>query len=114
MIRTELREESSSRPGTMRLIAASGIDYLPHHGELHRERRSPAGCAVHVDLPGMFLNDAVGHREPQPGATTVAGLCRRLVLGGKEWIVDATDVFLGDTRAGVGNDDSHVVAVVGA
>ena len=50
------------------------------------------GRALHADLAGMFLDDAVGHRQSQPGSPGVAGL--GLVLGGEEWIVDAMDVFL--------------------
>src|SRR5271165_1878959 len=101
MIKTEPGEENSPRPGVIRLTTASGIDRLPYHGEFHGERRASAGLAVHADLPGMFLNNAVGHGKSQPGAAALAGLGRGLVLGGEEWIVDAVNMFLRDTRTGV-------------
>src|SRR5271166_1637150 len=114
MINTEPREVNSSLPGAIRPTAVSGIDRLPHHGKFHRERRASAGLAVHANLPGVFLNDAVGHRKSQSSTTAMAGLRRGLVLGCEKWIVDAVNMFLRDTRARVGNDDLHIMAVIGA
>src|SRR5208282_913190 len=109
MIRTEPSEENSARAGAIRLMAVSGIDRLPHQGEFHREGSALAGLAVHTDLPGVLLNDAVGHGKPQPGATTVAGFRLGLVLGGEKRIVDAVNMFLRDARTGVGNYHLHLV-----
>src|SRR5271157_2875799 len=114
MINTEPSEANSSLPAAIRPTAVSGIDRLPQHGKFHRERRTSAGPAVHANLPGVFLNDAVGNGKSQPSTTAVASLRRGLVLGCEKWIVDAVNMFLRDTRARVGNDDLHVVAVIGA
>src|SRR5271157_1829073 len=100
-IRIDPSEENSSRPGTVRLRAVSGIDCLPHQGEFHDEGGAHPGLAVHADFSGVLLNDAVGHGKTQPGAAAVAGLGLRLVLGSEKWIVDAMNVFLRNARAGV-------------
>src|SRR5271157_6053844 len=109
MISTEPRAPVCSRPVSMRLIMASGIDDLPHHGEFHGERRAVARRALDVDLAGVFLNDAVGHRQPQPGTAGIAGLGLR--LGGEERVVDAMNVFLRDAAARVRYGHAHVVPV---
>ncbi len=51
------------------MTAASDIDRLPRQREIEVERGAFAGSAFHPDLPGMFLDDAVGHRQAQPGAS---------------------------------------------
>ncbi len=33
------------------------------------------GLAVHANLAGVFLNDAVGDGKAQPGAAAVAAVC---------------------------------------
>src|SRR5271165_3104988 len=100
----------SSRALSRRLIIVSGIYDLPEHREFHGERGALSGCAVHVNFAGMFLDDAVRHREPQPRTAGIAAL-GLLVLGGEERIVNAMNVLLRNTTAGVGHSDAHVVAV---
>src|SRR5208337_5463097 len=95
-ISTDPAEASSSRPRAFRLTTASGIHGLSDQGEFHGEGRASSGLAVHADLAGVLLDDAVGDREPQSGAARVPGF--GLVLGGEEGIVDAVYVLLGDTR----------------
>src|SRR4051812_38433338 len=82
-----------------RVTATSDIDRLSHHWEFHVEAGALAGLALHTDLAGVFLDDAVGDREPEAGAT--AATLRRTILGGEEWIVNAMNMFGRDARASV-------------
>src|SRR5438270_13423933 len=94
--------------------AASDIYSLPafHHGKLEMEGGTFTRLALHAYLPGMLLNDAVGHGESQAGAAPLplAGGSR---LGGEEWIVNALDVLLRDANARVRNHYVHAVSVGG-
>src|SRR2546430_1821915 len=65
---------------------------LPYQRELQMKRGAHSRPAIHVDLAGMFLDDAVGHRQPQSGAA-ILPITARSVLGGEKWIVDALDVL---------------------
>src|SRR5258708_20039484 len=94
IIRTEPVVTTST--GRRLNTAASDIDCLPDHGEFEMKGRTLAGMAFHPDLPSVFLNDSIGHREPQPCA-----FLRRRGLGGKKRIVDPADLFSTDPRARV-------------
>src|SRR5271169_4448724 len=109
MISTEPIELVSSRPVAVRLMVASGIDDLSYHREFHGERCALSRRTLYVDLSGVFLNDAVGYRQPQAGAAGMAGL--GFGLGGEKRIVDAMNVFLRDAAAGVRHRDADVVPV---
>src|ERR1022692_1117691 len=97
----------------MRPTASSGIDRLSQHGKLHDECRALTGRAGHTDLAGMFLDDAVGHRQPQTCATAVSRL-GLFALGGEEWIIDAMDMLLRDSCARIRHFHLHVMAIGGA
>src|SRR5271165_558839 len=101
----------SSLLSAKRPIIASGIDDLSDHRKFHRERRTIARRAVHMNLARMLLNDAVRYRQPEPRAAAVPGL--GFVLGGEERIIDAVNVLLRDAAASVGHRDLHVVPVAG-
>ena len=53
-----------------------------------------ADSALHVNLAGVFLDNAVGNRESQPRAAAIAGL--RSGLGRKERIVDTLQMLRSD------------------
>src|SRR5580765_7342344 len=99
IIRIAPIELVSSRLPADRLIMASGIDDLSDHRKFHGERRAGSRRAVHTNLAGVLLDDAVGHGQAQSGASAVAGL--RFVLGGEERIVDAVNVLLSNSASGV-------------
>src|SRR5262245_58995503 len=60
--------------------------------------------AVHVDGPAVLLQDPIGYRQAQAGATPDP-------LGGEEGVVDALDVLALDAVAGVPHlgDDAVLV-----
>src|ERR1051326_2418267 len=60
------------------------------------EGRAVAGRAVDADAAGVFLNDAVRHRQTKTG--TLANALRRV-----ERIVNLRDVLRGDADAGIGD-----------
>ena len=65
------------------------------------------GARNGFDGAAVFLNDAVGHGEPEPRAFFRG-------LGGKERIVDAAQMFGRDAVAGIDHfDDDAVFAVRG-
>src|SRR3954469_19033699 len=70
---------------------------LADHGEFQMERGACAGRALHVDLASVFLDDAVAHGEAESGAAAFAyAAC---ILRGKEWLVDAAQIFRLDAGA---------------
>src|SRR5438552_13078733 len=97
--------------GFLANITASDMHSLSrsHHGKLQMEGRPFARPALHTNLPGMFLNDAVSDRESEARAAlrsrTVGGFC------GEKGIVNPVNVFLRDAAAGIGNHDVHAAAV---
>src|ERR1700692_2394547 len=111
-ISTEPGNAKSSRPIAVRPTATSGIDRLSHHGKLHNECRAATRRAIDANLAGMCLDDAVGHRQSQACAAAVS--CLGLVLGGEKRIVNAMNMFLRNSGAGVGHRHLHVMAVGGA
>src|SRR5580692_12370838 len=83
--------------------SSSDMDCLPDQREIQGEGGAFARAALHANVARVFLDDAVGDREPKTGAAILAfGGCG---LGSEKWIVDALNVFLCDTRAGIG--DAH-------
>src|ERR1700722_9897692 len=102
MINTEPNVDSDVSPGLWRKItAASDIDSLPGQREIKVERSPFAMPALHSNLPGVLLNDAVGYGQTKSRAPRLAfaGRC----LGGKEWVVNPVDVFLCDAAARIRN-----------
>src|ERR1700722_7660669 len=90
--------------------AASDIDSLPGQREIEIKARAFAGTALHANLPRMFLDDSVTHRQAQARAPWLA-LARR--LGGEEPIIDALNVLLRDSRTGVRYHHADALAVRG-
>src|SRR5215472_5967342 len=74
--------------------AASDIHGLSglHHREFKVEGCAHALLALHLDLSRVLLDDAVGHRKTETGATALSLAARG--LGGEERIVDAVNVLL--------------------
>ena len=102
-------EDAASFTSGAEWLPASDIDSLPRQREIQIERSALARLALDSNLARMFLNNAVGNRQAEARAFALS-LARR-GLGGKERIVNALDVFLGDARAGIGHDHAHSVAV---
>src|SRR5580700_5210126 len=90
------------------MTAASDIDSLPGQRKIQIEPRAFPGTALDPNLPRMFLNDSVTHRQSQPGAPRLA-LARR--FGGEEGIVNALDVFLRNPRPSIRNHHTDAFAV---
>ena len=61
-----------------------------------------AGETVDKHEPAGLLDDAVDHREAEPGAGA-------RLLGRKERVEDAREVVLGDADAGVGDLDDDII-----
>src|SRR5260370_6797816 len=93
------------------MTAASDMHCLPAHRKVQSKRRSRSGIAFDANLAGMFLDDAVSHRESQAGAAVLPLFGRGLRR--EEWIVNALDVFRRDARPGIGHPHTHHVAVGG-
>src|SRR5579872_7028373 len=91
--------------------ANSDIDNLPYQGEFKMKRRALSRMAFHPDLARVLLDDAVSHRETQPGAPGLA--FARGVLGGEKWIVNLVDVLGRDARAGIAYAHPNRCAVGG-
>src|SRR6266568_8379614 len=64
----------------------------------HRKLRSLADPAFHMNVAAMTLDDIV--RKGQAETDSLTGL-----LGGKEWVPDPVDRFLGYTAAGIPDTD---------
>ncbi len=93
-----------ARPATRSSCASPAIDgrrviACPMPRKLQPERGAHADLALHMDLAGVFLHDAVAHRQAQPGALVLPSL--RLGLGGKERVEDAMQVIAFDACAEV-------------
>src|SRR5512132_2950223 len=86
------------------------IDCLPYQRKFEEERGPASGLAVHLDLAGVLLDDAVGDREPESGAAALS--LAGSVLRRKKWVVDAADMFLRDAAAAVADDHVHAIAVL--
>ena len=76
------------------ITAASDMHCLPAQGKIKSECCARAGLALHANLAGVLLDDAVGDGEAQAGAAALAFLRRG--LGGEERIVDALNVLRRD------------------
>src|SRR5262249_57808281 len=76
------------------ITAASDIDSLPCQREIQVERCSFARPTFHSNLARVFLDDAVGNGEAQPGSPVLP--FPRCILGREKRIVDTVDVFVSD------------------
>src|SRR5580698_10142218 len=90
-------------------IFGLGGDSLPAQGEIESESGALPGMAFHANFAGMFLDDAVGDRKAETGATWLA--FARRSLGGKERIVNALNVLGGNAAPGVGHAHADTLAV---
>src|SRR5437016_364518 len=102
-------DEGTSLKLRRETMASSDIDSLPGHWEIQVKRSSFAGAALDANLSRMFLDNAVSNRKAQTCTAALAfpGGCLR----GEERIVDALNVLLGNTGAGVGNDDTDALPI---
>src|ERR1700691_6247733 len=80
-------------------IASSDMDCLPDQRKIEGEGGAFARAALHADIARVFLDDAVGDRKPKTGAATLA--FRGRSLGSEKRVVDAVNIFLRNTGAGV-------------
>ena len=71
------------------------MNRFPRGGEFQPEGGAFAGRGAHLDLAGVFLDDAVAYREAQAGAASGG-------FGGEEGIEDARQIFARNARARVG------------
>src|SRR5215472_1013578 len=85
--------------------AASDIYGLPNEGEFKVESGALPGEALHPDLSSVFLDDPVGHRETQTGASRLA--FTRRTLRSEEGIIDLVDVLGSDAGAGIADADLY-------
>src|ERR1035438_632022 len=74
--------------------AKSDMDCLPrrYQWKIQGEGGAFARAALHADIARVFLDDAVGDREPKTGTAVLP--FRGRGLGSEKWIVDAVNVFL--------------------
>src|SRR5206468_7032391 len=79
---------------------------LLHHRQLDQEVRTAATARLDADVPAVFLDDAVGDREPEAGAGPD-------LLGREERVEDALLQLTRDARACVGEPDPDPVGVGG-
>src|SRR5258708_19377981 len=91
------------------MTAASDIDRLPYHWEMEVKGGALLGRAFNPNLARMLLNNAVGNRESKAGATFLP--FRDGALGGEKRIVNAMNMFLGNSRAAVRNRDADPVSI---
>src|SRR5689334_3058688 len=73
------------------------IDCLPYQRKFEEERGPASRLAVHLDLAGVLLDDAVGDGKSESSAAALSfagGVLRR-----EKWIVDAADMLLRDAAA---------------
>src|SRR5258706_7138027 len=94
------------------MTAVSGMTCFPRaaNGEFQMEGSAFSGLALHADLPRVLLNDAVGYGESQSGTSSLAFLDG--VLSCEKWIVNAGNMFLRNTGAGVRDAHHHGVSVL--
>src|SRR5579864_550875 len=116
MMRTEPEPDIGVNSASLNLLrgmtaAASDIDGLPGQRKIQIKRGSFSRAAFHADLAGMFLDNAVGHREPQSGSALLT--CFRSGLRGEERIVNSRDMLRGNAAAGVGYAYRHSGAIRG-
>src|SRR5437660_4980051 len=93
------------------MTAASDIDCLPAQGKIQCECSSGTGMTFHANLAGVFLNDAVGHRQTQASSAVLS--LARSGFGGEERIVNALNMFRSDARTSVGDADGNQGAIGG-
>src|SRR5438876_2164246 len=91
------------------MTAASDIRSLPDQRKIKIEGRSFVGRALHANLASVLLDNPISHRKPQTGAAFLTILGRS--FGGEERIVNALNMLLRDSAAGVGDDNAHSVAI---
>ena len=75
------------------------------------ERCAATYFAVHLNLAGMFLNNAVAHGKAEARSTSLT--FNNSGFGSEEWIVDAAKIFCRDARPGVANDHFDLPIVDG-
>src|SRR5215469_5749884 len=91
------------------ITAASDMNCLSTQWKIQGKGCSRAWIALNANLSRMLLDDAVGHRKPEPGTPVLALLWR--CLGSKEWIVNALNVLGRDARSSVGHSYAYHFAI---
>src|SRR5450755_1960441 len=78
-------------------IASSDMNGLPgrYQREIKGECCAFARAALHANIAGVFLDDAVGDRESKASPAILA--FRGRSLGSEKRVVDALNVFLGNS-----------------
>src|ERR1700745_464071 len=109
MINTTPAHEACVSPGCLMMTAASDIDGLPHQRELEIERRAFARMTFDPNFSRVLLNDAIRYRKSKPRTFTLSFARRR--FSGEEWVVNAMNVFLRYTIAGIGNHHAYTITV---
>src|SRR5205807_3335307 len=109
MIRMHPCEEEGPSVKCRGMTAASDIDRLSQQREIQIESCSFFRGTLDANLAGVLLNDPVCDRQTEAGATFLTIL--RCGLGGEEGIVNALDVLLCDSAAGIRNHYAHAIAV---
>src|SRR5487761_1350355 len=84
---------------------------LPQFWKLQMERRAATHFAVHLNLAGVFLNNAVAYREAETCPTSLA--LNNSGFGGEERIVDAAQIFCRDAGPGIADDHLDLSVVDG-
>src|SRR5207253_11201549 len=108
MIRMHPCEEEGLSVKRRGMTAASDIDRLSQQREIQIERCSFFRGTFDANLAGMLLNNSVGDRQTEAGATFMTLL--RCGLGGEEGIVNPLDVLLLDCADRIGNPYAYQIA----
>src|SRR5258708_39726129 len=74
------------------------MDGFPDRGEPDGKGCAFAGRRAYINLPGVFLNNAVGHEKPKASAGAPG-------FSGKERVKNAMDVFAGNAGARIRHFD---------
>src|ERR1035441_5285605 len=111
MMSTEPVGEGSPFIVPRAMTAASDMNCLPAQGKVQGKGRPGPRITFYAYFAGMLLDDAVGDRKSQAGATLLTLFGGR--LGREEGIVYALDMFGCDARSGVGHSYADHVAIGG-
>src|SRR5207247_8870539 len=109
MINTVPEREGWASPGCRMMTTASDIDCLPHQREFEIESRAFAGMTFDPNFSRMLLNNAIRHRKSK--SRTFALAFARRGFSGEERVVNAMNVVLRYTAAGIGNNAAYPVAL---
>src|SRR5438105_2134409 len=114
MISTEPVRAATSSDGERMGTATAPLDIysLPYKREFQVEGGTFSRPAVHLDLAGVLLDDAVRHRQSQSGAAPLP--IAHCGLGGEKRVVDPIHVFGRDAAAGIAHRNAHAITILRA